>query len=258
MSTTLTKPPYSKILTKGFLFILSTLFVISCTTREKSILVFSKTEGFRHVSIESGVIALEKLGRENGFKVTATEDSKYFVEDSLKQYSTVVFLNTSQDILNDVQQADFERYIQAGGGFVGVHAATDTEYDWPWYNKLVGAVFDGHPNIQEAELRVTDPSHFLTKGLDSVWVKTDEWYNFRNINPDINILLKINEKSYEGVTNGTDHPISWYHEYDGGRAFYTEMGHTEETFEDPKFLAHLLGGIQYAIGDGALNYGLTH
>lgn len=256
----LTTPPqlsYYKILMKCFLFILSALFVISCTSPEKSILVFSKTEGFRHASIEPAVIALEKLGRENSFKLTATEDSKYFVEDSLKQYSTVVFLNTSQDILNDVQQADFERYIQAGGGFVGVHAATDTEYDWPWYNKLVGAVFDGHPKIQEAELQVTNPSHFLTKGLDSVWVKTDEWYNFRNINPDINILLKIDEKSYEGGTNGADHPISWYHEYDGGRAFYTEMGHTEDTFKNPKFLAHLLGGIQYAMGDSALNYGLV-
>lgn len=257
MLNTLPQLSYSNILTKGFLFIISAVLAISCTSREKAILVFSKTEGYRHSSIEPGIMALEKLGRENDFKVTATEDPKYIVEDSLKQFATVVFLNTSEDVLNDVQQADFERYIQAGGGFVGVHSATDTEYDWPWYNKLVGAVFDGHPKIQEAKLQVTNSSHFSTKGLDSVWVRTDEWYNFRNINPDINVLLKIDEESYEGGTNGADHPISWYHKYDGGRAFYTEMGHTEETFGDPKFLAHLLGGIQYAIGNNAMNYNLA-
>ncbi len=248
---------YSKLLTKGFLFILAALFVVSCSTREKEILVFSKTEGFRHGSIESGIIALEKLGQENGFKVTATEESKYFVEDSLKQYATVVFLNTTKDILNDVQEADFERYIQSGGGFVGIHAATDTEYDWPWYSKLVGAVFDGHPRIQEAELQITNTDHPATKHLDSVWIKSDEWYNFRNINPDINVLITIDETSYEGGTNENNHPISWNHEYDGGRAFYTEMGHTNETFENPKFLQHLKGGLQYAMGSGKLDYGLA-
>ena len=248
---------YYKILTKGFLCIIATVFVLSCTTREKEILVFSKTSGFRHGSIEAGISALQKIGVENGLKVIATEDTRYFVEDSLKQYATVVFLNTTKDILNDVQQADFERYIQAGGGFVGIHAATDTEYDWPWYSKLVGAVFDGHPRIQEAELQITDTNHPASKHLDSVWIKSDEWYNFRNINPDIKVLITIDETSYEGGTNENNHPISWYHEYDGGRAFYTEMGHTDETFKDPKFLAHLKGGIQYAMGNSKLDYSLA-
>jgi len=233
------------------------LFYNSCTTKEPKILVFSKTEGFRHGSIEAGITALKKLGTENGFDVVATEDANYIVEDSLRHYAAVVFLNTTRDIINDVQQADFERYIQAGGGFVGVHAATDTEYDWPWYTRLVGATFDGHPNIQEAELQVVDTTHPATSGLDSLWVKSDEWYNFKNINPDIKVLITINEDSYEGGTNGKDHPVSWYHEYDGGRAFYTEMGHTDETFEDAKFLSHLLGGLRYAMGDGALNHALA-
>ncbi len=248
---------YFKILKKGFLCIVTALSVISCTTKEKEILVFSKTLGFRHGSIEAGISALQKMGVENEFKVIATEDARYFVEDSLKQYATVVFLNTTKDILNDVQQADFERYIQAGGGFVGIHAATDTEYDWPWYSKLVGAVFDSHPRIQEAELQILDTNHPASKHLDSVWVKSDEWYNFRNINPDINVLITIDETSYEGGTNENNHPISWYHDYDGGRAFYTEMGHTDETFENAKFLAHLKGGIQYAIGTGKLDYSLA-
>ncbi len=230
---------------------------LSCEKKEKEVLVFSKTEGFRHGSIEAGIEAIQKLGSGNKFKVTATEDANYFVDDSLENYSAIVFLNTTQDILNDVQQADFERYIQSGGGFVGVHAATDTEYDWPWYNKLVGAVFDGHPKVQEARLQIVDRDHTSTASLDSTWIKSDEWYNFKNINPDINVLIKIDEISYEGGTNGKEHPISWYHEYDGGRSFYTEMGHTDETFENLDFIAHLLGGIQYAMGDGRLDYTLA-
>jgi cytochrome c len=257
MRILLQKLSFLKTCTKTVFFILAALSIVSCSTRETEILVFSKTEGFRHGSIESGVVALEKMGRESGFSVTATEDAKYFEEDSLKHYATVVFLNTTKDVLNDVQQADFERYIQAGGGFVGIHAATDTEYDWPWYTKLVGAVFDSHPRIQEAQLLISDAKHPTTKHLDSVWIKSDEWYNFKNINPDINVLIHIDETSYEGGTNEKNHPISWYHEYDGGRAFYTEMGHTNETFENPKFLEHLKGGIEYAVGNGKLDYDLA-
>ena len=249
--------PFNKIVSLGFIIILATFFIVSCSSREKSVLVYSKTLGFRHGVIESATTAIEKLGKENGFTVTATEDPRYFVEDSLQNYATVIFLNTTKDVLNDVQQADFERYIQAGGGFVGIHAATDTEYDWPWYTKLVGAMFNDHPRIQEAELQVVNTQHPSTKHLDSVWTRSDEWYNFKNINPDINVLIKINEASYEGGNNGENHPISWYHAYDGGRAFYTEMGHTIETFEDSTFLNHLLGGINYAMGTGSLNYDLA-
>ncbi|GAA3563317.1 ThuA domain-containing protein [Snuella lapsa] len=228
--------------------------ILSCNSKDKTVLVFSKTAGFRHGSIESGIAALKKLGAENQFKVVASEDAAYFVEDSLKQFSAVIFLNTTGDILNQAQQADFERYIQSGGGFVGVHAATDTEYDWPWYNKLVGAYFKNHPHIQKAKLNVIDKSHPSTKFMDDTWSKEDEWYNFRDINPEINVLIKIDETSYKGGTNGDNHPISWYHEYDGGRAFYTEMGHTNETYTNPTYLKHLLGGITYAIGKNELDY----
>ncbi|MDO5979515.1 ThuA domain-containing protein [Flavivirga spongiicola] len=241
-------------LIKPLLILIVTIMLGSCSRKEKRILVFSKTEGFRHGSIETGINALIKLGEENDFKVVATEDSTYFVEDSLKQFSAVVFLNTTGNILNYEQQADFERYIQAGGGFVGIHAATDTEYEWPWYNKLVGAYFEGHPRIQEATLNVVDKNHKSTMNLEDTWVKKDEWYNFKNINPDINVLITIDETTYEGGTNGENHPISWYHNFDGGRAFYTEMGHTNDTYTNPLFLNHLLGGIIYAIGKNNLDY----
>ncbi|MEM6964527.1 MAG: ThuA domain-containing protein, partial [Bacteroidota bacterium] len=245
----------------SFLKIIFSLFIVllffSCQDEPKKVLVFSKTAGFRHGSIEAGKTALLQLGLENNFRVDTTEDASYFTEDSLQNYAAVIFMNTTGDILDHYQQADFERYIQAGGGFVGIHAATDTEYDWVWYNKLVGAYFNGHPKIQEADMMVLNPDHASTAHLKAIWTKTDEWYNFKKMNPDVNVLLEIDESSYEGGTHEGQHPMAWYHEYDGGRAFYTGMGHTDETFQDATFLKHLLGGIKYAMGDAALNYDLT-
>lgn len=235
-----------------------TLFIgallISCGSKTEKVLVFSKTAGYRHASIETGVEAIIQLGMKNGFDVMATEDASLFTEESLQNYAAVIFLNTTGDVLDYTQQAEFERYIQAGGGFVGIHAAADTEYDWPWYNKLVGAYFESHPEIQHATLKTIDKNHPSTAFYEDTWEKSDEWYNFKSINPDIHVLLEIDESSYQGGTNGAHHPISWYHVYDGGRAFYTEMGHTDETYENADFLRHLLGGIQYAIGDHILDY----
>lgn len=240
--------------TRYFIVLFVSLYFLSCTERGKTILVFSKTEGFRHESIPKGIAAFKMLGNQQGLKVIVTEDADHFAEDSLKGYDAVVFLSTTGDVLNAAQQADFERYIQAGGGFVGIHAATDTEYHWPWYNRLVGAYFMNHPRVQTATLRRHDRNHRSTKELEATWEKSDEWYNFRNINPDINVLVSIDEGTYEGGENGANHPISWYHEYDGGRAFYTAMGHTDDTFEDETFLNHLLGGLTYAMGEGKLDY----
>jgi len=213
------------------------------------ILVFSKTAGFKHASIPNGIAAIQKLGSENGFDVDTTKNASRFSEDSLKQYAAVIFLNTTGDVLNAEQEAAFERYIQAGGGFAGVHAATDTEYDWKWYGRLVGAYFNGHPKTQSARFIIKDKSFVATSFFkDSVWLRTDELYNFKELIPDMHVLITIDETSYEGGTNGAFHPMSWYHEYDGGRAFYTELGHVEESYTEENHLKHLLGGIQYAIG----------
>lgn len=247
---------------KILLGLLLTCFLFACIEkpREQKVLVFSKTAGYRHASIEAGVIAINKLGRENSFKVFHTEDASQFKEEFLSLFSAVIFLNTTKDVLDATQQAEFERYIQAGGGFVGVHAAADTEYNWSWYGKLVGAYFKSHPKTQEAETVVVDDSHPSTKKLGAERIsRTDEWYNYKNINPDLNILMKVDESSYEGGENGDDHPIAWYHEFDGGRAFYTGWGHTPESYEQAVFLKHLLGGIKYAIGKNkALDYSLAH
>jgi cytochrome c len=238
------------------------LVVSSCVSAPRQaddarILVFSKTAGFRHSSIETGIEAIQKLGAENGIAVDATEDAAAFTEGNLRRYRAVVFLNTTGDVLDDTQQVAFERYIQAGGGFVGIHSATDTEYDWPWYGRLVGAYFHSHPNnpnVRTGTFRVRDRNHVSTRGLPERWEREDEFYNFRSINPNIRVLVDIDETTYEGGTHGDDHPMSWYHEFDGGRAWYTAMGHTEATYSEPLFLRHLLGGIRYAMGTRPLDY----
>jgi type 1 glutamine amidotransferase len=214
-----------------------------------SVLVFTKTAGFRHGSIGAAVTAIAELGAAHGFSVTHTEDGAAFSDEGLAGHRAVVFLLTSGDVLDDEQQAAFERYIRAGGGFVGVHSASDTEYDWPWYGGLVGAYFADHPAIQPAELLLADAAHPSTAGLPERWARTDEWYNFRAPpGPDVNVLLTIDESSYGGGSMGASHPMSWYQRFDGGRAWYTALGHTDASYGEPLFRAHLAGGILWAAG----------
>jgi len=221
----------------------------SCSRR---LLVFSKTGGFRHASIKDGKIALQKLATEHNFGVDFTEDASVFTDVNLAHYNAVIFLMTTGNILDDNQKAEFERYIRAGGGYVGVHSASDTEYAWSWYGGLVGAYFDrvsGHSKVTQATIHVTDRTHPSTIMLPKVWTRTDEWYNFAtNPRGKVNVLMTIDERTYKGGTMGADHPIAWYHEYDGGRAWYTALGHTLESYYEPLFLAHLWGGIIYASG----------
>ncbi|WP_118194421.1 ThuA domain-containing protein [Albibacterium indicum] len=241
----------------GILCLCFVLFSLSCNKRPGNprILVFSKTAGFYHESIPKGVATIQKLGAENNIIVDTTTNADWFTDDSLKNYSAVVFLSTTGDVLDHYQEAAFERYIQAGGGFVGIHAAADTEYEWGWYGRLVGAYFKSHPEQQKATLNIVDDSHVSTKHLPKVWERKDEWYDFKNISEDIQVIMTIDEDSYKGGRNPDEHPMAWYQEYDGGRAFYTALGHTDESYDDPLFLQHILGGIEYAIGGNKkLNY----
>ena len=221
------------------------LLVLNIVAQDK-IAVFSKTSGFRHKSIEVGIQAIQKMAQENGFLVEATEDSEVLIS-KLKKYKAVVFLNTTGDVFTEKQQDKFEKYIHKGGGFVGIHSAADTEFDWTWYGKMIGAYFLSHPKKQTATIHVVDSEHSATSMLGKQWKKYDEWYNFKNINPKINVLMKLDESSYSGGKNGKDHPISWTQEIKKGKMFYTGLGHTEKSYSDTKFLAHLLGGIQYVL-----------
>ena len=222
-------------------------------------MIFSKIEGFRHASIPIGIAAIQELGLENNFSVDATEDASIFTFSNLIQYDTIIFLSTTGNILNSAQQEAFEQYIQSGGGFVGIHAASDTEYDWPWYGKLVGAYFDSHPNNQTATIKVADKIHPSTKNLPEYWERFDEWYNDQS-NPrgHVHVLATLDESSYNGGNMGYDHPIAWMHDFDGGRAWYTGGGHTQESYSEPLFLDHILAGILYAAGEVTGNFDATN
>lgn len=230
------------------------LWSYSFVKEQARVLVFSKTAAFRHASISAGQKAFFQLGKQYGFAVDTTEDASKFTEENLKKYQAVVFLNTTGDVLNAIEQNAFERYIQAGGGYLGIHAAADTEYGWPWYNKLAGAWFESHPNpdnVQKGTFMVADKTHPATSFLPEKWERTDEFYSFKNISSAIKVLLKIDEKTYRGGTNGDNHPMAWYQEFDGGRSFYTAGGHTDDTFSEPLFIKHLYAGLKYVMGGDA-------
>ncbi|TYC03947.1 DUF1349 domain-containing protein [Micromonospora sp. WP24] len=216
-----------------------------------SVLIFSKTAGFRHDSIPTGIAAIQQLGAEHGFTVDTTEDGASFTDANLAKYQAVIWLSTTGDVLDADQQAAFERYVQAGGGYVGIHAASDTEYSWGWYGELVGAYFAGHPANQQATVKVEDHAHPATADLPARWSRFDEWYNYQsNPRPDVHVLASLDETSYSPGAGamGADHPIAWCQDFDGGRSWYTGGGHTRESYAEPEFLAHLLGGIRTAAG----------
>jgi len=217
---------------------------------DTTVLVFSKTAGFRHDSIPDGIAAIQALGEQNDFHVEATEDATAFTPDNLSRFAAVVFLSTTGDVLNAEQQTAFENYIAAGGGYTGIHAAADTEYDWPFYSQLVGAYFKSHPAIQQATVNVVARDHPSTAPLPYQWTRTDEWYNFRtNPRANVKVLATLDESSYDpGPDAMGDHPISWCHTQEQGRSWYTALGHTKESYAEPNFLAHIAGGIRYAAG----------
>jgi len=223
-----------------------------------NVLLFSRTAGFRHDSIPDAIAALQSQQATGGYLAAATENPAAFTPEGLSCYQVVVFLLTTGDVLDDTQQAAFEAWVNTGGGYVGVHSAADTEYDWPFYGQLVGAYFLRHPAVQQAsvDLESSDsppdsPSDSpILAGLPSPWVRTDEWYDFRtNPRPDVTVLATVDESTYSGGTMGADHPISWLHPTaGGGRAFYTAMGHTKESYADPLFQCFLVAGLRWAAG----------
>lgn len=216
--------------------------------KSKKVLVFIKTAGYHHASIPAGIAAIQKMGSTNGYAVDTTTNSSLFTDKNLKQYAAIIFLSTTGNVLDPLQKVAFIKYIHSGGGFVGIHAATDTEADWPWYVRLVGASFASHPKPQVANILVVDSTSPITKHLPRPWRRMEEWYNFKALPTDIHVLLSADESSYEGGKMRNDHPLAWYHSFEGGQAFYTALGHFEEAFSEPLFLEHLEKGIEWVMG----------
>jgi len=239
------------------------VIIVSCISSsiaqdQFKVLLFTKTAEFHHKSINAGVDAIQKMGIKHHFKVDWHEDATKFSDENLEQYAVIIFLNTTGDILSDDQQISMERFIQSGKGFVGIHSASDTEYDWEWYTKMVGMMFKIHPKIQTAKLSVENHNFPGMERMPKERFWTDEYYTFGPLlNKNLNYLLTVDENSYKPYAKwedknvesngmGDHHPMAWFHEYDGGRAFYSALGHVPATFQDDIFLDHLFGGIYWA------------
>lgn len=243
---------------RAFVFSLAALLTAHVASAEQfKAVLFTKTDGWHHDSINAGVTAIQNLAKLHDFDVFWTEDPGRWCNDKeLAKYKVVIFLLTTGNVLNDEQQAAFERYIKKGGGFVGIHSASDTEYEWPWFTKMVGHMFHIHPAVQTATVKVED---FNFPGMDRFakrFLFTEEWYEFGPpLSGALKFLLSVDEKTYKpaanwgpkkGVGMGEFHPVSWYQDYDGGRAFYTALGHLPATYSDPNFMHHVYGGIYWA------------
>ena len=219
------------------------------------VLVFSKTGGYRHASIPEGVAAVEEIAKRLGYAADATEDSTRFAGDGLDGYAAVVFLSTTGDVLGPAGEAGFERFIRRGGGYVGVHAAADTEYDWPFYGQLVGRYFRQHPPHQRGRIHVVPDNGFeaATAGFGDSLTLFEEWYEYGpELAADLRYLYRLDTntvdlRAWKGPSEmGAFHPLGWYHEHAGGRAFYTGIGHMEATFTRPDFRDHLRAGLRWA------------
>lgn len=229
-------------------FIWNSSYELNAQSHKRKILVFYKTAAYKHTSIPAGIATITKLATENRFQADTSSNAELFTKDNLKKYDAVVFLSTSGDMLNDTQQNAFESYIRSGGGYMGIHGASAGEYEWPWYGKLVGAVFNGHPKQQFANFKVINRKSRATRHLPETWNIMEELYNFKSISENIHVLITVDESSYNGGTNGDYHPMAWYQDFEGGRSFYTALGHADEKYAEPLFLKHILEGIRYAMG----------
>ena len=218
------------------------------TQESLNVLIFTKTNGFRHKSIPESKNQLTKWSEEQNWKITFSEDSTDLRDQILDEVDVLVFLNTSGNILGATEKEALVNYINRGGGFVGVHVASNTEVEWPWFRQLIGAQFKDHPQVQSARMFVDHSfRHPSVDHLGDSWEIVDEWYNFKeSVLPHVNVILTLDESSYAGKKMNEVHPIAWYHYYEGGRAFYTGLGHTEEIYRDDNFRQHLINAINWA------------
>ncbi len=235
------------------LILVFTLLNIGATTNANrdtiEVLIYTKAAGFVHESRVNGAEAIKKFSADYPINVSHSEDSTIFRWPQLNKYNVIVFLSTSKNVLDDEGREALKHFVQSGKGFVGIHSASATEYDWPWFGELVGAYFDKHPKVQEAIINVKDSTHISTKHLPKKWLWKDEWYNWHSLpGSDVIVLLTVDETTYEGGKHGDYHPVAWCREFDGGRSWYTALGHLNESYEDENFTKHILGGIIWAAG----------
>jgi len=259
------KTNYSQRIGILMVFLMFSNFILA--QKQFKVLLITETKGWYHESIEAGVVAINDLAATHNFEVDRQQNAQKITEDKLKNYAAIIFLSTTDDIFDESEKLAIQKFIQSGKGFVGIHAASDTEYNWEWYTKLVGRMFHIHPSQQTAKLKILNHDFPGLESFPNSLLWTDEWYEF---GPEkvsgLKYLIAVDEKTYDPKTvwKGRDtdakgkpmdrvgngmgelHPISWYHEFDGGRSFYTALGHIDNVYKNHWFLEHLYGGIYYA------------
>lgn len=243
-----------RVLLGAMLGIALTSSAFAAAPKQKRVLIFSHTTGYRHASIEPGIKALVELGKRERVTVVSSEDPAIFSTAGLKGYDAIVFLSSTTDPkkpesewFQGDRRTALQNFVQRGGGIVGIHGATDSHYHWPWYQQMIGGHFASHPEgTPTGTVKIVDRTHRSTQGLPATITRSDEWYYFGDYNPEMHLLVTLDPKSI-GQADSNPNPISWAHSFKGGRVFYTAMGHTNESYSDPNFLKHVAGGLNWVL-----------
>lgn len=231
--------------------------------KEKRVLVYTRNgKGYVHDNIPASIAALQQLGQQLGLRVDTSSNPASFTDDNLRQYAALIFSNTNNSVFdNDAQKVAMMRYIQAGGGFMGIHSASGTERNWKWFKLMLGATFRRHPPFQPLRIHVLDRRHPATRGLPASWTTEDECYFFKEFNVNVHVLLVTDireirdDQPADSVRQfSNQYPAAWCQEFDGGRVWYTALGHSAEDYSNPQYLAHLRAGLQWLLAKPALNY----
>ncbi|MES2443901.1 MAG: ThuA domain-containing protein [Pseudomonadota bacterium] len=226
----------------------------AAAARHPHVLIFSYSTGYRHASIEAGVAAVKAMGERAGMTMVASADPDIFSEAGLKAFDAIVFVsNTTKpkepesEWFTGTRRDALQAFVHRGGGIVGIHAAADSHYNWPWFGRLMGGRFVRHPQgTPEGVVTIVDSKHPSTKGLARSVKRVDEWYYYDDFNPQVRLLVVLDPQSI-GEKDVNPNPMSWSQEFEGGRVFYTGMGHTPESYAEPWFLKHLEGGLNWVL-----------
>ena len=252
---------------KVLISIITGIFLISSVSAQDNVhwkkikvLVYTKNgKGYVHDNIPSAVACIQKLGSQYGFKVDTSADPSVMTEENLKQYTMLIFPSTNNDVFDtDIQRLAFRHYIEAGGGFVGIHSVTGTERNWKWFKMMMGGTFAWHAKFQKFTVRVIDPGHPSVKGLPKVWEKQDEFYFAKELYPGTKTIM-INDVSTLNTSDTAQknliiknagtfaelYPSCWTNDFDGGHTWFTTLGHDKKDYSDPTYVQHIFQGIRF-------------
>jgi len=221
------------------------------------VLVYSGSTGFRHESIPAGVEAVKAIATKAGYVVEATEDPEVFTKEKLKAFKAIVFVSTTTDpkkpesewFVGEKRDA-LQSFLKDGKGIVALHAAGDSHYHWPWYGKMIGGYFERHPKgTPKATVTVVDSKHPATAKLPKTLERVDEWYYYKDFDPTVHVLITVDPATIgDGEADANVNPLVWYHDYGGGRVFYSGLGHTIDNYSEPYIIDLITGGLAWAIG----------